>query len=101
MRNPTLDALLREIGELHDKKNKDYSEDTNPYSNFEYAAMVSAPFVGAIDKVFAVQIGNKLARLSQLLGRDKAPNNESVDDTLRDLVTYAAIWAAHYRDHHT
>jgi hypothetical protein len=58
--NPAFHALLSRMGETHDKKNHDYAEDGNPYSNFEFAAQ----FAGvSVQQVFDVMIGIKQARL--------------------------------------
>jgi len=37
-------------------------------------------------------ISTKLARLDNLLLKDKKPNNESIDDTIRDMANYCIIW---------
>jgi len=98
MINKTFNDLMEGIKELHDKKNHDYASDQNPYSNFEYAANLVMDFTDPVDQVFVAIIGIKLARLGQLLGKDKIPNNESVEDTMRDLTTYCGIWTARYID---
>ena len=93
-RNPRFSMLLHEMSELHDKKNFDYADDDNPYSNFEFAAKVAEGFTG-IDAVFASLIGVKLARLKELTAKGKTPNNESINDTRVDLAMYATLWASH------
>jgi hypothetical protein len=93
-KNPKFAMLLDEMRDLHDKKNHDYAQDSNPYSNFEFAASVAEGFTGT-DAVFAVMIGIKLARLKELTSKGKTPNNESVSDTRMDLAMYAALWASH------
>lgn len=85
------------IKELHDKKNHDYAEESNPYSNFEYSANLLAMFKDPVDQAFAGRIGDKLARLGQLLS-GKEPNYESIRDTMIDLTTYCGIWTARYID---
>lgn len=94
--NPAFSALLDEMRELHFAKNHDYAQDGNPYSNFCQAAEVAAGFSG-IDAVFATMIGVKLARLRELTSAGKTPNNESIDDTRKDLAMYATLWASYYR----
>lgn len=98
MLNPTFLRLVDEMADLHHRKNADYARDDNPYSNFEFAAAIAAEFTDPVDRVFATMLGIKLARLGQLLGAGKVPNNESADDTMRDLTVYAAIWTAWRRD---
>jgi hypothetical protein len=94
--NPKFNALLETMRELHDRKVQDYASSTNPYSNFERAASVVEGFHLPIDQVFAALIGVKLARLAELTQPGRTPNNESVQDTRRDLANYATIWASYY-----
>ena len=94
--NPVFDALLAEMRDLHRLKNADYARSGSPFSNFEQAAQVAAGFTGE-DAVFATLIGVKLARLRELLSAGKTPNNESIDDTRKDLAMYATLWCAYAR----
>ena len=89
---------MDELKELHERKNKDYATDANPYSNFEFASQLVALFNDPVDATFAAIIGVKLARLGELLGKGKTPQNESVRDTLRDLTCYSGIWTARTED---
>ena len=78
--------------DIHNKKAHDYARDDNRYSNFENAAKTAGTSVGA---VFRTMIGIKCARLAELEG-GKSPNNESIQDSLLDLATYAALYASYY-----
>jgi hypothetical protein len=51
-------------------------------------------FTNARDKVYAVFIGVKLARLTVVLS--KPPSNETVEDTFDDAINYMTIWKADY-----
>jgi hypothetical protein len=82
---------LKEMEKTHLSKNHDYAGDGGTYFNFEYAAQVAEPFSG-VDKVFATMIGIKLARLAILKRTKKRPKHESINDTQKDLATYATIW---------
>lgn len=97
MTNPTLRLILENISQVHDKKSDDYSSD-GPYENFERAAEIAKWFDDPVDKVFAVLIGVKLARLATLHNKKGQPNNESVLDSHVDLDTYAVIWHAYRKD---
>lgn len=88
--------LVDALRELHDRKSHDYARAENPYSNFEYAGLVSERFTDPVDRVFVTQLAIKLARLAELTAAGKTPNNESVQDTRRDLANYALIWASYY-----
>ncbi|HEY5267764.1 MAG TPA: hypothetical protein VII94_01365 [Candidatus Saccharimonadales bacterium] len=91
-RNPKFDSILETMRALHDRKNHDYAQDSNPYSNFEAtAATADVP----MDKVFLIQIANKIARLNEL-AKGKTPNNESVNDSRIDLAVYSALYASYF-----
>lgn len=87
--NPKFHRALQLMQEIHDKKSADYATTANRYSNFEEAAATAGV---TVDEVFGVLIGVKLARLRELLGSGKKPNNESIADTKLDLANYAALW---------
>ncbi len=86
----TFDKLKK----LHEKKNDDYTGNFGPYFNFEFCEYVSSLFQNARDKVYAVFVAVKLARLSVVL--TKAPNNEAVEDSFDDMIVYLAIWKSDY-----
>lgn len=94
-RNPAFEAHLERMRALHEKKNEDYAEDTDPYSNFRLAATIADV---SVDTVFRVLIGVKIARLNVLLRKledaGDDPNFESIDDTVLDLSIYSALWAS-------
>ena len=93
--NPKYDAILAKMAALHDRKSEDYASAANRYSNFEFAGQVGAMFTRPVDIAFAVLIGVKLARLSELVGTGKDAKNESVQDTWLDLAVYASLWASY------
>lgn len=77
--------VIEEMITLHVKKSQDYS----PWN-----------VKGAGEVGVAVRLWDKVARLMNLLGWDlssgkldvsKTPKNESIDDTLLDLASYAVI----------
>lgn len=89
--NVYMDFILKQLGELHDRKNHDYSHGNNPFSNFEETAITAGT---TVDTVFRVMIGIKLARLNALTARNEAPVYESTLDSIQDLANYACIYAA-------
>lgn len=80
-------AALDEMHATLSEKNADYKIG-GEFSNFEFAAQVAGT---APAHIMIAQIGIKLGRLMGLLQSSKAPNNESVADTIKDLHGYAAI----------
>lgn len=97
-RNPQFESLAKELSELHDRKNEDYSGNCGHYFNFEFATDFAKHFTNPIDKTFATIIGIKYARLIVLTSGTKKPNNESVEDTRKDIANYGMIWAAYYQN---
>lgn len=90
-----LKGLLGEILKLTEKKAHDYARTSDTLSNFKVqAAMQSALFdreVVGSDIAFQF-ILVKLARLANLKGKD--PQNESVRDTILDLINYVGLYHA-------
>lgn len=82
----TFDACLSIV----ERKNHDYAGDEDAFKNFRYSTLVGVPETRAI----LVRITDKLARVSNLLDKDPAVVNESVTDTLLDLINYTAILKA-------
>lgn len=95
MSSPHFKKLLEECQAIHDKKSADYSNDENPFSNFDFAASLTAIFKNPVDQVFACMIGIKIARLAELRN-GKTPNNESIRDSHIDLTNYAGLWGAYH-----
>ena len=87
----TFDEILAKCKILQDTKKNDYTVH-HSHENFRRSAHVAGWFHLDRDKVYIIQIVNKIARLASLLGQ-KEPKNESVEDTFLDLVNYCALWA--------
>ena len=88
--------ILESIATIHASKNEDYSSGS-PFESFERAIQLIGWFKNDYDKSFVNMIATKLARLSTLLGKEGAPNNESIDDSFLDLATYCILWASYHR----
>ena len=82
------DETFNKCYEILEKKNEDYSgDDQDPFKNFKNSITVGvAPERGVL-----VRIMDKIQRVSNLI--DKEPNvlEESIDDTLIDLINYSVI----------
>jgi hypothetical protein len=94
---PEFINTLDNLKDLHRKKNDDYSGDRGAFFNFEFCDFVSNLFRSSRDKVYAVFVAVKLARLAVVLDSAKV-NNESVTDSFDDLICYAAIWKSDYME---
>jgi hypothetical protein len=88
--------LLQQSRDIHLKKGADYASQSNPFSNFERSAELVSWFTNKNDKSFVALIGNKLARIAEL-SDGRTPNNESLDDSFLDLLTYVGLWAAYVK----
>ena len=78
--------ILKEIGVLHDKKQTDYGRDNDPFANVRASSEWGIkPWIGAM-----VRANDKVRRLQSLIINGKL-ENESAEDSLRDIAVYAVI----------
>lgn len=97
--SPRFYDLLGEMAEVHDRKSHDYASNDNPYGNYHFAGLVSSLFSHSPnDAGFAGRIAEKMYRLANLESGGKIPQNESIDDTERDIAVITALWMADRRD---
>jgi hypothetical protein len=88
----SFDSILKEVVALHDKKSKDYGRPTDPYYNIRGSEDFGIPsWVGAV-----MRANDKMKRL-QVAASGKALANESVEDSLLDMITYLTIALDVYR----
>lgn len=84
--DPRFHALLKEIGNLHDKKQKDYGAESDPFANVRGSREWGVkPWVGAM-----IRANDKVKRL-QKYARDGELANESARDSFMDLAVYSLI----------
>jgi hypothetical protein len=93
----SIEETYKQAIEIIKKKNADYSTETNPYRNFEYAQYVDV----SVERAILVRISDKLARISNLLGK-KEPEvkDERLEDTLLDMLNYTAILKSYIESKH-
>ena|SRR5437867_7956828 len=85
--------ILKELGELHDKKQADYGSDRDPFANVRSSEDFGVPgWVGAL-----VRGNDKVSRLKSFI-RKGVLRNEPVEDSLRDLAVYAIIALVLYEE---
>ena len=86
MRNPAFNKLIDEILELHESKNSDYAQDTDPLSNLRRSTRLGIPaWKGVI-----VRLTDKWSRVEQLTA-GKLPKHESLRDSLIDNAVYSLL----------
>jgi hypothetical protein len=84
--DPRFHALLKEIGDLHDRKQHDYGVATDPFANVRGSKDWGVePWVGAM-----VRANDKMKRL-QKYARDGELSNESAHDSFLDGAVYFLI----------
>jgi hypothetical protein len=78
--------LLKEAGELHDKKQADYGRGSDPFANVRSSSEWGVPaWVGAM-----IRLNDKVRRL-QTLATKGSLANEAAIDSLMDIAVYALI----------
>ena len=88
--NPKFDALLQEIGALHDDKNAGYagSVDDDPLANFRLSERLGVPmYIGIV-----IRMCDKFMRILSLIRKPANDRvNESLRDSLRDNMVYSGL----------
>ena len=87
-------AILAELGALHDKKQRDYGTDADPFNNIRASAKEwgIAAWVGAM-----LRATDKVRRLQKFWDAGELAN-ESVIDAFDDLAVYAVIARVMYEE---
>lgn len=80
--------ILTELGELHDRKQRDYGRGDDPFANVRASEEWEVDgWVGAM-----IRLNDKVRRL-QALARNGDLANESAQDSFMDIAVYAVIAA--------
>lgn len=82
-----LDIIISKMREIMLKKGNDYANQDR-LSNFKLAGNISgiSPEIQCLSL-----ISTKVARLGTLLNSKNKPNNESIEDSVIDLINYSAL----------
>lgn len=90
---PSFAEVLGELQALHDKKSADYGADNDPLANIRESEKYGIPaWLGAV-----IRGGDKVKRIQTFAKKGKL-ENESVEDSIRDLAVYAIIALQLYRE---
>ena len=86
--------ILKKLGELHDKKQRDYGTDADPFNNIRASAKEWGipAWVGAM-----LRATDKVRRLQKFADKGELAN-ESVIDAFDDLAVYAVIARVMYEE---
>jgi len=87
--NPRFDALLKRLGELHDRKNAGYANAADPLANFKIANR----FGLSTSMSIAVRLSDKINRWLNLMEKPELDLvGEAQEETMDDLVVYGMLW---------
>lgn len=85
--HPKFYALLEELAETHEKKNKDYARN-DPLSNLKMCEAIGIPaYVGCF-----IRMQDKWSRLQNLMLKNPDVINEPIEDTATDLAVYCLLF---------
>lgn len=91
--DPRFHAILGQLGRLHDRKQADYGNTTDPFANVRASGDWGiSPWVGAM-----VRLNDKVKRLQQYARRGTLAN-EGAEDSMLDIAVYAMIALILYRE---
>jgi hypothetical protein len=86
LRNPAFGLLIDEIKALHESKNHDYTNDSDPLSNLRECEAMGVPALTGV----LVRLTDKWSRIKQL-ANGKTPKHESLRDSLIDNAVYSLL----------
>lgn len=76
----TKEELLSKLVKTYTSKNKDYGNSADKtYKLFG-------------DQAYLIRIHDKLARIERLISAEAEVKDESIEDTIHDLIVYTAMW---------
>lgn len=91
------EQMCKSALELMKKKNADYSgsDGVDPFANFRRAEALG---VCTTEQAFLVRMTDKMSRLSSFAHKGKlSVEDETVYDTLEDLINYSVLLAAYLK----
>lgn len=87
----------KEITELLEKKNKDYTSDHN--DAFGNVGLASKLGIVDTDKAIFIRLSDKYARLASFIKNNKlSVEDEKVSDTLKDLIGYTLMMLGYLKN---
>ena len=86
MGDPRFHALLKDMGDMHDRKQQDYGVDGDPFANVRASEQIGIPAW----KGCYLRLRDKVKRLDAYCLKGSLAN-ESAEDSFLDLAVYAAI----------
>jgi hypothetical protein len=92
-----MEATFAECLAIATRKNNDYAGEktTDPFANFRASEILSGV---KVERGILVRMGDKFKRVSNLLDQDNAVKDESISDTLSDIINYSAILQSYLKN---
>lgn len=87
----SMEQTFKECLAIAAAKNNDYAKGDDPFRNFKVSESVGVP----VERGIMVRMMDKVARISNSFDTELKVKDESVNDTLNDLINYAAILKAY------
>lgn len=81
--------------DIHTAKNKDYASDGDAFANFRQVENLG---LCTVEQGIMVRMSDKFSRIANLLTRPAAVADEKIEDTIHDLITYAALLKAYLHE---
>ncbi len=92
-------AFCEDMVEITKKKNADYAgAGSDPFANFrQIGSLIQSPSV--IEIGFLTRMSDKMSRIGSFISNGTLQvKDESVEDTLKDLANYSALFAGYLRE---
>ncbi len=91
-----MEATFKECLAIAVRKNNDYAGEktTDPFKNIRGSELVGV----SPDRAILVRVMDKISRVSNLLSQDNAVKDESIDDTIKDIINYMGILRSYIKN---
>ena len=83
-----VEEVFEECLEIVKVKNTDYSPNEDSFGSFEVCEFIG---ICSVENGILVRMTDKLTRIANLLKRENAVKDESIEDTIKDLINYSAL----------
>lgn len=88
------ERIHKESLDIMDKKNQDYSTTTDALSSFKGVTLIGLEPTHSI----LTRMIDKFSRIGTLLKKEAHVKDESIDDTLKDLINYSILLLAYLHE---
>lgn len=89
-----LEKTFQKCIDIVRKKNQDYAKGSDPFANFRFSQLINIP----VEEAIMVRALDKMARIGNLLHKQNSVLDETVEDTICDLINYLAILRAYLKN---